>query len=216
MTISLHALLAGPLILLSASAVRWLNSNSIVKRDVRQALALASGRVRAYKGPGSGRIPQDVILGFWLAHVPLLRVIEIQAFTAWADKWKFVGDLRSLLIAHRVPWERMAWLTDSTHRLWTSDGAAAVGKLSCAEAVCSAGTCASAPSQSACRMQVSLKSSNAASASPDYGCFACQCWHLEPGSQRQWSNGTCRFLRTSIPRLPHDCWNPTVSTTERK
>ena len=40
---------------LSSSAVRWLNSSPLVERDVRQATELAAGRVRTYKGPGSGR-----------------------------------------------------------------------------------------------------------------------------------------------------------------
>ena len=113
---------AGPLILLSTATMRWLSASKLVARDVQQARELAEGRARAYKGPGSGRIPQDVILGFWLAHVPELRLVEIQPFTSWADKWKFVGNLRSLLIAHRVPWERMAWLSKSTSRLWAAEG----------------------------------------------------------------------------------------------
>jgi hypothetical protein len=193
--------------LLSTATMRWLSASKLVARDVQQARELAEGRARAYKGPGSGRIPQDVILGFWLAHVPELRLVEIQPFTSWADKWKFVGNLRSLLIAHRVPWERMAWLSKSTSRLWAAEGAAAFGKLRCADRVCAPGACTSLPSQQACRMEVVLElgSGNL----QNYGCFACRCWTVEgPGLPTRWSNGTCRFLRTALPRLPADCWAP--------
>ena len=194
----------GPLVVLSAPVVRWLNASALVERDIRQAQELAAGRAQAYKGPGSGRIPQDVSLGFWLSRLPRLRLVEIQAFTAWADKWKFVGDMRRLLIAHRVPWERMAWLTESTHHLWTANGATAHGRLSCAEPVCDPGLCASADDQVACRMEVVLPITRGA---PDCGCYACNCWISDDGDggSKRWSNGTCRFLRTSIPRLPTDC-----------
>ena len=141
-----------------------------------------------------------LILGFWLASVPELRLVEMQPFTSWADKWKFVGDLRSLLIAHRVPWQRMAWLTESTSRLWAAQSAEPRGRLRCAEPVCAPGACTSLASQQACRIEVFLQSS------ANYGCFACQCWMAEgPGLPKRWSNGTCRFLRTARPRLPADC-----------
>ena len=37
-------------------------------RDVATARAMADGRVAAYVGPGSGRIDDDVQLGYWFAH----------------------------------------------------------------------------------------------------------------------------------------------------
>ena len=188
------------MILLSTATMRWLSSSAQIARDVRQASELAEGRARAYKGPGSGRIPQDAILGFWLASVPELRLVEMQPYTTWADKWKFVGDLRSLLIAHRVPWQRMAWLTESTSRLWAAQGAEPRGRLRCAEPVCAPGACTSLASQQACRIEVVLQSG------ANYGCFACQCWMAEgPDLPKRWSNGTCRFSRTARPRLPADC-----------
>jgi len=199
----------GPLVLLSSPVVRWLNASALVARDVHQATELAAGRLPAYKGPGSGRIPQDVSLGFWLSRHPTLRVIEQQVFTAWCDKWKFVGDLRELLVAHRVPWERMAWLTEATRRLW-SDGVDARGRVSCAEPVCEAGACTSADGQVACRIEVMLPSPQSLMGAADYGCFACRCWSTE-GLQRHWSNGTCRFSRTAVPRVPEQCWRPQMA-----
>ena len=193
--------LKGPLVILSTSVVQWLNASALVARDVHQATELAAGRARAYRGPGSGRIPQDVSLGFWLSRHPTLKIVELPVFTTWCDKWKFVGDLHELLVAHRVPWERMSWLSESTRRLW-SGHAAALGRLSCAGPVCEPGECASELSQTACRMEVMLPPSNASEL--DYGCYACNCW-ASNGHQRTWSNGTCRFSRTAVPRIPTDC-----------
>lgn len=198
----------GPLLFLSAPVVRWLNTSDLVRRDVWRALELAAGRIPAYRGPGSGRIPQDVSLGFWLSHHPTLRVIDLQPFTAWCDRWRQVGDLRQLLIAHRVPWSRMAWLMESTHRLWSSPDVIAKGRLRCAGPVCEHGICASARGQRACRMEVTLPPSTSRSA--DFGCFACNCWSVEVEApmahQRIWINASCRFSRTTLPRLPEDCW----------
>ena len=189
--------------LLSTPVVRWLSGSALVARDVQQAKELAAGRAHAYKGPGSGRIPQDVSLGFWLSRHPTLKLIELQVFSTWCDKWKFVGDLRALLVAHRVPWERMAWLTAATHALW-SGVASARGRLSCKGAVCAPGRCVSSEQQVACRMEVALPQANS---SPDVGCYACNCWAAQDGRPRTWSNGTCRFSRTAVPRVPEQCWS---------
>lgn len=194
----------GPLVLLSTPVARWLDSSDLVSRDVQRAAALAAGRLPAYRGTGSGRIPQDVSLGFWLAHHPTLRVVDLQPFTTWCDKWKFVGDLRQLLIAHRVPWKRYAWLAESTRRLWNATGNLAQGKLVCEGPVCEPGQCVSASAQVACRMEVSIP--RVTSDKSDYGCFACNCWMTLDGHDRRWQNGTCRFSRTAVPRLPADCW----------
>ena len=194
----------GPLVLLSAPVVRWLNASALVARDISQAAGLAAGRMPVYRGTGSGRIPQDVSLGFWLSRHPTLQVVELQPFTAWCDRWKFVGDLGRLLIAHRVPWDRLAWLTQSTQRLWNDLGGEAKGKLTCSGPVCRPGRCAVARGQTACHMEIALPSPRADM--PDFGCFACQCWQRShASSDRTWLNGTCRFSRTSKPHLPQDC-----------
>lgn len=200
--------LKGPLVLLSSAVVRWLNASALVERDVRQASELAAGRARAYRGPGSGRIPQDVSLGFWLSRHPTLRIVELQPFTTWCDKWKFVGNLRALLIAHRVPWERMAWLTEATRRLWSDSSS--YGRLVCAQPVCSPGACAVSDGQVACRMEVALRRPSSGLA-PDFGCFACRCWsETPPLGVRRWSNGTCRFSRTAVPNPAAQCWQQGV------
>lgn len=195
----------GPLVIFSSSVVRWLNASALVARDVNQAAELAAGRARTYKGPGSGRIPQDVSLGFWLSRHPTLHLVDIQPYTRWSDRWRTVGDLRELLVAHRVPWDRMAWLTESTRRLWTDSDHVARGRLSCAEPVCQPQKCASKPGQVACRIEVALPAASASSA--DYGCYMCKCWGREAGQHdRQWSNGTCRFSRKAVPHVPGQCW----------
>ena len=38
-------------------------------RDLAQARALSEGKARAYEGPGSGRIDDDVQLGYWMSQV---------------------------------------------------------------------------------------------------------------------------------------------------
>lgn len=50
----------GPLVLYSLSAVRRVVASPLFSRDVAQAKALCEGRAKAYVGPGSGRIDDDV------------------------------------------------------------------------------------------------------------------------------------------------------------
>ena len=45
------------------------------ERDVAQAKALCEGRAKAYVGPGSGRIDDDVQLGYWMSQMPNLHVV---------------------------------------------------------------------------------------------------------------------------------------------
>ena len=201
--------LKGPLLFLSSPVVRWLNGSALVERDVRQAQELAAGRATAYKGPGSGRIPQDVSLGFWLSRHPTLKVVELQVYTSWADRYKYVGGLNTLLMVHRIPWERIAWFTESSNRLWSAVGAAAVGRVRCGEAICEPGGCAVAEGQHACRMEIELQPPPLSTVRS--GCFACHCWASDSNAVTQWANSSCRFSRTAVPRAPEHCWRPRMS-----
>ena len=68
----------GPLMLLSSSAVRWLVASPDFHRDLATARAMAEGRAAAYMGPGSGRIDDDVQLGYWLSQLP-----GLPAYSKW-------------------------------------------------------------------------------------------------------------------------------------
>jgi hypothetical protein len=59
----------GPLMLMSTAAARAVVGSPLFARDVAQARALSEGKARAYEGPGSGRIDDDVQLGYWMSQV---------------------------------------------------------------------------------------------------------------------------------------------------
>lgn len=70
-----------------------------------QAGALSRGEAKAYKGPGSGRIDDDVQLGYWMSQLPSLQVVTFRRYLAWHDRWKkgVTDMLPRLLLAHKVP-----------------------------------------------------------------------------------------------------------------
>ena len=91
------------------------------RRKTRQwlvkAARLANG-TRPY-GRATERVPQDVQLGYWLSRHPSLRYVSLPRKTGWADAFVEVTDLRRLLVAHRVPWDQLAWLTGRTESEFT-------------------------------------------------------------------------------------------------
>ena len=78
----------GPLMMMSTRAVQRVISSPLFRRDVSQAHLLSEGKAKAYKGPGSGRIDDDVQLGFWMSQLPGLRVVTFRRYLAWHDRWK--------------------------------------------------------------------------------------------------------------------------------
>ena len=143
----------GPLVLLSAPAVRWVVRSDGFANDVAQAARLADGL--AY-GRASERVPQDVQLGYWLSRHPSLRYVALPRKTGWADAFVEVTDLRRLLVGHRIPWDQLGWLTGRSERMWRA-ASHVRWRLVCAGALpCPAGQCAHARGQDACAAELML------------------------------------------------------------
>ena len=70
----------GPLMLMSKKAVSAVVDSQLFARDVAQAHALSRGEAKAYKGPGSGRIDDDVQLGYWMSQINDLRVVTFRRY----------------------------------------------------------------------------------------------------------------------------------------
>ena len=145
----------GPLVLLSAAAVRAAVGSPLFTRDVTRANAMAEGRAPVFAGPGSGRIDDDVQLGYWMSQVPGLRVVTFRRYYAWHDRWK-PGVLREadrLLVAHKTPWSEYAPLLHRTEGLWRASAAARV-RIGCNGPPCT--EYAHLESQLACAVDVVL------------------------------------------------------------
>ena len=157
------------------------------------------------------RVPQDVNLGYWLSAHPTLRYVALPKYLAWADAYVEVCDLRRLLIAHRVPWDQLAWLTGRTERLWRRAPYVHM-RLQCGGPPCPPGQCAHARGQLACALDLQLPPlsayDNAANGGgiPDMGCTKCECWEGK-GAHRSSSGGRCNFTRLYEPKLPEHCWD---------
>ena len=139
----------GPLMLLSAAAVRAVVSGGAFERDVRRAEDLLAGRAQAYNGPGSGRIDDDVQLGYWLSLLPKLQVVTFRRYLAWHDRWKagVAAMLPRLLLAHKVPWSQYGEMLNRTAGLWRG-ATTAQARLLCQGPPCE--NCAHTPTQLAC------------------------------------------------------------------
>jgi len=118
----------GPLVMLSSSAVRWLVRSPLFSRDLKRAREMMDGRAPPYHGPGSGRIDDDVQLGYWMAQLPHLRVVGFRRYMAWHDRWKagVTGYLPRLLQAHKVPWDKQRTLCNQTRAVWSKARRASV------------------------------------------------------------------------------------------
>ncbi|KAL3895784.1 MAG: hypothetical protein SGPRY_013428, partial [Prymnesium sp.] len=94
----------GPLMLISTAAVRAVVQGAHFTRDVERARALANGSATQYSGPGSGRIDDDVQLGYWLSQIAGLSVVTFRRYASWHDRWKqgVMNMLNHLLLAHKV------------------------------------------------------------------------------------------------------------------
>lgn len=186
--------------MLSAPVVRWLVASEAFARDTARAAAIANGSL-VPRGTHVERIPQDVQMGYWLAAHPTLRYIHIPRKLAWADAFVEVTDLRRLLIAHRVPWDQLAWLTSRTERLWHSGNVTL--NLRCAGAPCPPGQCTHPSGQVSCAAEL-LVTPDVSGPLPAIGCNGCECWEGE-GTSRVSSGGTCNFTRAYVPNLPAHC-----------
>ena len=176
----------GPLMLLSSSAVRWLAASPLVRRDVQVARDMASGRAAAYVGPGSGRIDDDVQLGYWLSQLRGLHVATFRRYMAWHDRWKagVVDMLPRLLLAHKVPWAQYGEMLNRTEALWRA-APTALTRLTCQGPPCE--ICAHVPGQHACAIDVELQP-------PPEGLSRTTCWPK------------CGFSKGSAPEVPENCW----------
>jgi len=177
----------GPLMVMSTAAVRAVVSGPLFARDVAQAHALSEGRATAYKGPGSGRIDDDVQLGYWMSQLPNLTIVTFRRYMAWHDRWKAgVTDmLPRLLLAHKVPWARFSDLLNRTEALWKRSPRV-LTRFMCEGPPCA--DCAHVPEQSGCVIDVEVDASTAlVNAST---CFP-----------------KCRFTKAVPPTVPEHCWN---------
>ena len=215
----------GPLVLLSAPAVRWVVRSDGFANDVAQAARLADG-LKPY-GRASERVPQDVQLGYWLSRHPSLRYVALPRKTGWADAFVEVTDLRRLLVGHRIPWDQLGWLTGRSERMWRA-ASHVRWRLVCAGAPpCPAGQCAHARGQDACAAELMLPPPLPRIAAT---CANCACWDggrddelpsakgekytrtpgwIEAASymRRGASGGQCNYTRSAMPELPAHCWD---------
>ena len=180
----------GPLVLYSLKAVRGIVSSPLFTRDVEQAHALCEGRAKAYVGPGSGRIDDDVQLGYWMSQLPGLHVITFRRFMAWHDRWKMgVTDmLPRLLLAHKVPWARFGVLLNRTELLW-QQSRKALTRVQCEGPPCA--DCANIADQHACIVDIELTDMPSKVLNETRE----TCW---PG---------CKFTKARPPEVPALCWN---------
>lgn len=188
----------GPFAMLSTSAIRWLVASAAFERDVSLAAAIANGT--RPRGLAVERVPQDVQMGYWLSSHPTLRYISIPRKTTWADAFVEVTDLQRLLIAHRVPWDQIGWLTSRTQRLWAVSPARL--QFRCGGPPCPKRQCSHARGQVACAIDIVLGS--APPSLPSIGCNNCNCWE-EFASGRVGAGGQCNFTRYYKPSLPTHC-----------
>lgn len=144
----------GPLMLVTRMAVQRVLASKVFARDVVMAHAMSEGRVPAYEGPGSGRIDDDVQLGYWLSQVEDLRMVTLRRYASWHDRWKpgVYHELRRLLMAHKVPWDQYAVMVRDTEKLWRAGRAQL--RTRCSGMPCS--DCAHLPTQEACVTDVEL------------------------------------------------------------
>lgn len=153
-----------------------------------QARLLSVGEAKAYKGPGSGRIDDDVQLGYWMSQLPGLSVVTFRRYLAWHDRWKAgVTDMiPRLLLAHKVPWNRFADLLDRTESLWHRAPRAQTRVL-CDGPPCA--DCAHLLSQRACIIDIELVGL------PEKVNSVSTCWPK------------CRFSKATPIEVPAFCWN---------
>lgn len=203
----------GPLAMLSAPVVRWIVASERFAKDTAWAAALANGTL--VRGKAVERVPQDVQMGYWLSAHPTLRYVHLPKKTGWADAFVEVTDLRRLLIAHRVPWDQLGWLTRHTTSMWAHAPRAHL-QLKCGGPLCPAGQCAHARQQLACAMELLLPSADEYPPSRRHvaraGCENCRCWahnrsstRTDTEGRRVFSGGQCNFTRAYAPEIPAHC-----------
>jgi hypothetical protein len=196
---------------------RWAVSSTTFDADVARAARLAEGRQKLPLGSAKfERLPQDVMLGYWLRSFPGLRYVRLPFFSAWCEEFRHIGELRRLLVAHRVPWDQFAWLTEHTERIWrnapTLPAPPVAARMRCTGAPCQPGLCAHLQTQRACAIDltVTVKGAEAPDGEvravhEDAGCTRCNCWVSEGGT-RSFAGGKCNFSRSAVPQLPAHCW----------
>ena len=199
--------------------MRWLVGSPAFAQGVAHAERRAAGGgnnatagsdAGAHKRVRRHRVSEDAQMGFWLSRHPSLRLVSLPPMHGWFDVFAHVGPPSQLLLAHRVPWDQMAWLTEHTERLWAPRNASAPVSAVRVRALCDTeqppcdpAMCAHAPGQRACALEVSLPESDA---SRGMGCFKCDCWATDETGRKHHSGGKCGFSREARPRLPEHCW----------
>ncbi|KAL1504241.1 hypothetical protein AB1Y20_010650 [Prymnesium parvum] len=178
----------GPLMLLSTAAIRAVVEGPHFRRDVARARSLANGSAVQYKGPGSGRIDDDVQLGFWLSQLPGLSVVSFRRYVAWHDRWKqgVSNMIHHLLLAHKVPWAEFRTLLNHSEMLWHASTSVSA-RLACEGPPCL--DCAHRTSQRACAIDLELDA-------PPRTVDTRSCWPK------------CVFVKATPPEVPGQCWTP--------
>lgn len=178
----------GPLMIISTAAIRAVVGGPYFARDVGRARALANGTAAQYVGPGSGRIDDDVQLGFWLSRLPDLSVVTFRRYASWHDRWKqgVTTMLNHLLLAHKVPWGEYSTLLNRSEHLWNASHSAHA-RLVCEGPPCL--DCAHTQGQRACAVDVELNP-------PAEAVVTSSCWPK------------CLFVKAAPPELPAHCWMP--------
>ena len=220
----------GPLLLVSSAAVGWIVRSDHFSRDEATSLQLATpeglgGSVGEHPmlllEIGARDTLEDVQLGYWLASHPTLRLVHMPWHDVWAEGLGQVRNLGRLLVAHQVPWERLAWLTRHSKRLWASALSSRRGGLrvregyACFGAPCSRGTCAHASGQRVCALTVELARTHSAGATrgaPAAACSrGCECLATTHGGGRGAEDRfvahekACSFRRDRPPSYPAVC-----------
>ena len=169
----------GPLTLLSLPAVQWLVASSQFKRDAATSDAMARDTYRTEATedprlllePGSRAVLEDVLIGYWLASHPTLKMVQLPQ-EMWAGGLKLIGGLGRLLVAHQVPWKFLPWLTAEVDSLWTKSGARMSSRCGCFGPICASGHCAHHESQRACGLQIEVLSQGGGTGA---SCRLCAC-----------------------------------------
>ena len=145
----------GPLLLVNAQALQWLVRAPVFLRDLQRAKDMAEGRLPTRKG----RIDDDINVGFWMAHMPNLRVVRLRR-VVWKDTWRGGADVTKILAAHKAPWVHHDELHNVTSSIWQSAATLGVDAF-CNSDVPPCKSCAHAPSQRPCLLEVTVEAARA-------------------------------------------------------
>ena len=144
--------------MMNQPSLQWLVRAKIFHRDMQRARDMVDGRAPTRKG----RIDDDINLGFWMAHMPGLRVLRLRR-VVWKDTWGGGADAAMLLAAHKMPWSLHAEVHNTTRAMWETASAVNVGAI-CRSDVPPCTACAHTRSQRTCIAEIGVETNLQASA----------------------------------------------------